>query len=371
MRVATNNFLASWRRYPLWITLALSLILVAVETLAESADHMGPSAQTHSGYGAEDAALSPAPHEPEPIENNLCSAARYSKNLLITRFPRSETALASAGHLYKVEEQLPQLIGAQLSAHPAIAQVRYLPASFSNIHPIGTPQRAQQVRELARTQNVQLVLSGEIIDMSMARPNDTYTPSLASRARNGLATATHLRRLDTRQREFVFQMTLFDGITGAALQQWHYHNRGVWAPGRPHSVGFGSPRFWRTHYGKQVADTLALASTELAGEISCLPLISDLETDTGPTQVIVRSGTEQQLRTGDTLRLYQVVTRAIPGAYQLHRTHLLDSQIEVQIQEAHATYSFGRLSEELDLRHGRYVALTAELAKQDSLARAH
>src|SRR5690625_681065 len=226
MCVATNNFPASWRRWPSCITLALSLLLVAVETLAESGDHMGPPAQTQSGHGAEDAALSPAHHEPELTENNLCSAARYSKNLLITRFPRGETALASTGHLYKVEEQLPQLIGAPLTAHPAIAQVRYVPASLSNIHPAGTPQRAQQVRELARTQNVQLVLSGEVIDISMARPNDTYTPSLASRARNGLATATHLRRLDTREREFVFQMTLFDGITGAALQQWHYHNQG-------------------------------------------------------------------------------------------------------------------------------------------------
>src|SRR5690625_5460851 len=114
-------------------------------------------------------------------------------------------------------------------------------------------------------EKLQTVVIGRNNGLILGQAQRTHTPSLASRARHGLATATHLRRLDARQREFVFQMTLFDGITGAGLQRWHYHNRGVWAPGRPHSVGFGSPRWWRTHHGKQGADTLARGSTGLAG----------------------------------------------------------------------------------------------------------
>lgn len=378
MRVATNNPLASWFSWPLCIGLALTLGLAASQAVAGPSTHMGPHAQAlsgRSGSHTQDSASSSTQNSVQPaaesLEDTLCPAARYNKSLLITRFPRRETTSANAGHLYQVEDQLPRLIGAQLNAHPAIANVHLLPVSLSNTHPAGTPQHAQQVRELARTQNVQLILSGEIIDMSMARPGDTYTPSLASRARNGLATATYLRRLDTRQREFVFQMTLHDGITGAALQQWHYHSRGVWAPGRPHTVGFGSPRFWRTDYGKQLAGTLAQASTELADEVSCLPLIASLDMKTGPAQIIVHSGTEQQLSAGDRLHLYQVITRSIPGAYQLHRTHLVDSQIELEIQEAHTTYSLGRLSDELDVRHGHYVALAAQPARQHDLAGAH
>ena len=384
MRVATNNLLAGWLRWPLCIGLTLALSLAASETVAGPSSHMGPHAQALSGRSGNHAQNS-APNSTqnavqstgELAEEALCPAARYRKNLLITRFPRAEMASANAGHLYQVEDQLPRLIGAQLDAHPAIADVHLLPVSLSNTYPTGTPQHAQQVRELARTQNVQLILSGEIIDMSMARPGDTYTPSLASRARNGLASATYLRRLDTRQREFVFQITLHDGITGAVLQQRHYHSRGVWAPGRPYSVGFGSPRFWRTDYGKQIAGSLALASTELAEEVSCLPLMASLDMKAGPGQIIVHSGAEQQLSPGDTLRLYQVITRSIPGAYQLHRTHLVDSGVELEIHEAHAAYSLAslanstQLSDELDVRHGRYVALTTQPAEQDSLARAH
>ena len=375
MRMATHNPVAGW---PLCIGFALILGLAAGETVAEPRAHTGLHAQAFGQYNGSDAqdsspnstqeAAQPAI---ESLEEALCPAARYRKNLLITQFPRREMASTNAGHLYHVEGQLPRLLGAQLNAHPAIADVRLLNASLPNNHAAGTPQHTQQVRKLARAQNVQLILSGEIIDMSMARPGDTYTPSLASRARNGLATATYLRPLDTRQRNLVFQLTLHDGITGAALQQWHYHSQGVWAPRRPHSVGFGSPQFWRTDYGKQIADTLALASTELADEISCVPLIASLDMKAGPAQIIVHSGTEQQLSTGDTLRLYQVITRPIPGAYQLHRSHLVDSQVELEIQEAHARYSMGRLSDELDVRHGHYVALSTQPGRPDGLAKTH
>src|SRR5690554_4874400 len=134
MLVATNNPPAGWLRWPLRIGLALALGLAASETVAGPSSHMGPHAQTlsersgnHSQRSAAKVTQISVTPAGVPVEEALCNAARYSKNLLITRFPRHQISSVNAGHLYQAEDQLPRLIGAQLNAHPAIANVQLLP----------------------------------------------------------------------------------------------------------------------------------------------------------------------------------------------------------------------------------------------------
>ncbi|MDQ2076554.1 flagella assembly protein FlgT middle domain-containing protein [Marinimicrobium sp. ABcell2] len=351
-----------WLRRALLASTVLATSLTAPLALAGPSSHMGPHAQALSDRSGTRSETSTQPHD--AIRDALCPNLNYRKNVLITQFSRRELASSNAGNLYQVEELLPRLIGERLNEHPAIAHTRLLGASLPDSRSVSEPRLAQQVRELARTQGAQLVLSGEVIDMSMMRQRDSYNPTLTNRARNSMATALHISSLDSRQRDFVFQLTLRDGVTGEAVAQKKYHGQGVWAPGRPHQVGFGSPRFWRTDYGQKISELLDLASAELAEEVSCQPLVASLDLKGGSGSVILHSGTDQGLNAGDTLRLYQVVVRSIPGAFQVYRTHLVDSQIDVEVRELHGTYSVGQLSSDLDSRHGRYVALSANTGKE-------
>src|SRR5690606_33432595 len=125
----------------------------------------------------------------------------------------------------------------------------------------------------------------------------------------------------------------------------------------PHRVGFGSQRFWKTDYGREIANLVDAASAELGEYIRCQPLNVSLDLKSGPHQVVVHSGAEQGLNPGDKLNLYQVVSRAVPGQYQVYRTHLVDSQTYLEVRELHESYSLATLHSELEL-HGRYVALS-------------
>jgi hypothetical protein len=363
MRAANNTPSTRWLRRALLAGPALALGMAATAILAGPSSHMGPHAQALSERSGTRSASSTQP-TPEPVLEAFCATGSYRKNLLITQFSRRELSSANIGNLHQVENRLPELIAERLDDHPAMADIRLFNASLPDQSSTPGPRFAQQVRELAQAQRAQLVLSGEVIDMSMTRARDSHNPGLASRTRNSLVTALELPgHLDTRQRNFVFQLTLLDGLTGEVVVKRQYQSQGVWAPGRSHQVGFGSPLFWRTDYGQQVAGMLDRASAELAEVVSCQPLVATLDLRDGPDNVIVHSGADQRLSPGDTLRLYQVVVRAIPGVYQVYRTHLVDSDIDLEVRELHKNHSVGRLSGHLDARHGRYVAVSTEARK--------
>lgn len=285
-------------------------------------------------------------------------ANQYRKSLLITAFPQRLPGSSNNGGLQAVEQRLPALLGEQLANRHAIDRPRLVALGLPNSRTHSSLELAQQARQLAEEGKAQLILSGEIVDMSMARPNDSFNPGIGSRARNTLVQALKLSpKFDSRQRDFVFEITLRDAITGAALLQRQYHTTGTWEPAPRQAPGFDSPAFWKTHYGEQVAELVERASDDLAKEIQCQPLMASLDLSAGAGRVMVHGGFNQGLKAGDQLQLYKLVFRTVPGEYQLYRAHLLDAQLKLTLKELEAGYSLATLSTDLEL-HGRYVALT-------------
>lgn len=291
-----------------------------------------------------------------PADACPAAAQAHRKKLLITAFPRREQNSSNLGALHDVEQALPALLGERLSQAPAVASSQLLDRSLAG-SATPDPEMAQAARRLAKRHHAQLVLSGEVLDMSMAHSREGFNPGPINRARNGLVNTLHLPSAwDSRQRQFVLQLTLRDGITGEPLSRRQYQSRGAWNAGTPHRVGFDSPRFWDTDYGRELGELIDRAGEDLGEHIRCQPLTASLDIPTHPGQIILHSGTNQGLKAGDRLRLYKVIFRTVPGHYQVYRTHLVGSDALVEVQDARDSYSLAELHSKLDL-HGHYVAL--------------
>lgn len=308
---------------------------------AEVKDSSTPNAEISSAETGVPITESKA--EVRKLGNSQCNANAnnpFQKTLLVTAFPRNNPVMSSAGGLSDVEHQLPQLISQQLvDKHTAITPVQFtesLPSSaISSDHLL-----AQQVQQIARKQHTQLVLSGEVIDMSMAHPEATYAPGLYTRFVNGLFDSVGLKnRFDKRDRLFSFQVSLRDGFTGQTLFTKRYDTYGVWAPRQ--ATGFGTPLFWKSDYGEQIKGLVKFASKEIGQVIQCQPYIAQIDSRAGQTQILLQGGANNGLRTGDTLALYQMIVQGSETTYDQHQVRLVNRNAAIELREVFPSHSIG------------------------------
>jgi len=286
-----------------------------------------------------------SPQKRAPTDN-LCynnSNNTLQKSLLVTAFPRLTPNSANAGALDDAEHQLPKLLSLQLEAqHKTLTPVQIseaLPSpslSSENLF-------AQQIQRLARNQDTQLVLTGEIIDMNMAHPEATYNPGLYTRFLNGLFDFIETRnRFDKRSRLFSFDVTLRDGFTGQTLFRKRYATYGLWNQTKP--VGFATPLFWKTDYGQQIQGLVNLAAKDVGAVVQCQPFITHINSRPGQTQILLQGGANNGLRAGDTLALYQMVVQGSETEYQQHHVRLVNRNAAIELREVYPSHSVAVMS---------------------------
>jgi len=284
--------------------------------------------------------------EVRKLGNNQCNGDTnnaFLKTLLITAFPRSNPVSSSAGGLSDVEHQLPQLLGQQLiDKHTAVVPVQ-LNEGLPNAAISSDQLLAQQIQQLARNQHTQLVLTGEVIDMSMAHPEATYNPGLYTRFINGTFDSIGMKNgFDKRDRLFSFQVNLRDGFTGQTLFSKRYDTYGVW--GIAKNVGFGTPLFWKSDYGQQIKELVKFASREVGQVIQCQPYIAQIDSRAGQTQILLQGGANNGLRTGDTLALYQMIVQGSETTYDQHQVRLVNRNAAIELREVFPSHSVGVIS---------------------------
>lgn len=281
----------------------------------------------------------------------------YRKSVALASFPRLIPMSSSAGGLHDVDQQLPRLLGDNLrERHSTLTPIQLSGALHSASH-AGELQAAAQAQSLARKHRTQFIVSGEVEDMSFTFPGSAYTPGLYTRFINGVHNTLHINSpLDKRQRLFSFHLQLRDGFTGQILFDQHYRTFGKWKATSPADIGFGSPRFWRSDYGRQIQQLVAHASNELAATIHCQPYIARIDARPGQQHVVIHSGANNGLRAGDTLELYQLMVQQATGEYHTFDTRLVKRNAAVVLTEVYPSHSVARVGDDL-LLTGQYLAL--------------
>ncbi|HWV15032.1 MAG TPA: flagella assembly protein FlgT middle domain-containing protein [Cellvibrio sp.] len=291
-------------------------------------------------------AIKPVPVAAPVVESvkmsfNQCSdEKRLQKSILVTAFPQRHPKDGNAGNLYQAEYQLPELLGRQLAERNSTLLPQQLREALAAPEGGNQTQLAMQAQRLGSHYRSQIILSGEIVDMAMAKSDSTYNPGLYTRFVNGTLDLLGIHSLfDTRDRLFSFQVQLRDGFTGQTLFSKRYDTYGIWNEKK--AVGFGTPRFWQTDYGQQVKGLLKMASAEISEIIHCQPFIAQIDSRPGQTQIIVQGGANNGLHAGDTMALYQLVAQGSDTRYQEHNIRLVSRNAEIELREVYPSHSVG------------------------------
>jgi hypothetical protein len=285
----------------------------------------------------------------EPFSNH------YKKSLAFASFPRVQVSSSKLGALQQVEQHLPMLLGANLYNRHAMLAPVYLPNTFLNPDSRGELATAAQAMALARQNRVQFFVSGEVNDMSLSFPDSVESPGYYTRFVSGVHDFLHINtRLDKRSRIFSFTLKVRDGFTGELVFSKQYQTFGKWKPDAQASLGFGSPRFWLTDYGRQIQQLVAAASDELAGVVNCQPYMATVDSRPGRQQIVIHSGSNNGLRSGDSLDLYQLVYQPVTGEYQRFDTRLIKRDAQVYLTEIYPSHSVAHVVDE-PLLNGQYI----------------
>lgn len=285
----------------------------------------------------------------EPYVNN------YTKALAIANFPRIQVNSSKFGQLAQVEQHLPLLIGANLHNRHSLLVPAYIPAAFSNAYSRGEPAAAAQAIRVASQNRVQFMVTGEVDDMSMYSPDDANSPGYFRKFMNGTIDMFGIdTKYDNRSRVFSFSLQVRDGITGQLIFNNQYKTVGQWNAPSTAEMGFASPRFWQTDYGHKVQQLVASASDDLASSIRCQPYIARVDARPFQPQIIIQSGNNNGLRTGDSFELYQLVYQPVTGEYQQFDTRLIKRNGRVYLTEIYPSHSVGQVVNDT-LSGGQYI----------------
>lgn len=301
----------------------------------------------------------PAPETTQYMGNNLCpdhsgTHINLQKSVTITRFLRASPQSANAGNLFAAESEVPALIRTQLSTNFHSISPNVLAFGFAN-PTLNETQLKQQAQKIARQARTQFVLSGTIDDMSMSAPDTTYNPNLYRQAANLFHDVTTIKKFDKRTRVMNLSVQLRDGFTGELLFNKQFSASGIWNTRAP--IGFDSPAFYKTHYGKQVSLLTEKASREIAQVIHCQPFMASVDSQPGQAQILLHGGANNGLHAGDTLSLYQLIVVGSNTEYQVNETRLVKRDTRLHLSEVYPSHSIAQV-EGGSYLNGHYLAVS-------------
>jgi hypothetical protein len=292
----------------------------------------------------------PAVNEPPEqqtryLSTNLCTDqsgnhVSLQKSLAVTRFLRTTPKTANGGNLFSIETEMPGLIRVELNDKYRSLSSEVLAYGFA-APDLTEIQYKQQAQKIARQSRSQFVLSGTIEDMGMANPEATYNPDLYRRAANAFHDVTTIKMFDKRTRVLQLSVQLRDGFTGEVLFSKAYSTSGIWNQRKP--VGFDSPAFYRTHYGKNVVALAQTISRDLAEVVHCQPFMASVDAQPGQSQILLHGGANNGLHAGDSLSLYQVVVAGSNTEYQVNETRLVKRNTRLYLSEVYPSHSVAQV----------------------------
>ena len=216
-----------------------------------------------------------------------CDASDYQKTIVTTWYPIKQRQQAAVGEMYNLGSTLPLKLEQQFKQFASSTQLSAIEPYYyvPNNQPI-----EQHATMLARKTNSQYVLTGEIVDMSVSQQQSSswaFWQSMQS------------------QRAFGFDAKLYDGQTGALVWQHLYNQSAIWPFELHQTVDVNSQVLWQSQYGSAIENVFQDIAQSIDEELACLPAYGRI-LQVQNEQLSVNIGTNQGVKTGDQLTLYQI-----------------------------------------------------------------
>ncbi|TYL48717.1 flagella assembly protein FlgT [Marinomonas sp. IMCC 4694] len=274
----------------------------------------------------------------EVTPDSQCSTgptSYYKKTVGVTGFELQTPQQASLGELSNISRELPKHFADAINKQ---GYVRALTATNVAIYPdlINAPSSTNydgsltNVTRISEQLGVQYVISGVIRDIGevyLRFPNDKEA------AKNSNSD------LD-KERNFVVDIYIYDGFSGALLFEHRYSEVGNWDISDHARIGFGSAKFWTIHYGKVVQQALKESALDTSEQLRCQPFIANIFRTEG-NRIHISAGSLAGIKQGDKFNIYR--RYEVFNQLQSTQTQLNNANISVTIKQVQPNFSVGEL----------------------------
>ena len=279
----------------------------------------------------------------EFIEEGQCATNQgngYRKAVAVAGFALQTPKQAVLGGLGNIEQHLSSVLAntingrhrlhAMDSGHMLMfSSVDRAPSSQNNL------QRLTNSVELAKELGAQFVISGVIRDLDMINP-DAGVPQVWDRPLDLIGLSR-----EKRMRNFVLDVYVHDGISGALMFQNTYATAGEWEYGDRKQTGFATPIFWKSDYGQHVKDALSKIVDDLNTNLGCQPYMAKI-IDTSGDFIRLDTGGSVGMRPGDELTVFR--TSTFYNLDQQGLTQLKDTKVKATITQVQPRFAIAKLN---------------------------
>jgi len=274
----------------------------------------------------------------EVTADSQCSTGHtnyYKKTVGVTGFELQSPQQARLGQLSNIVRELPKNLANEINKH---GYIKALTATNIAIYPdlINAPSSTNvdgsltNVTRISEQLGVQYVISGVIRDISevyLRNPNDRDSKDLLS------------ENID-KERNFVVDIYIYDGFSGALLFEHRYSEIGNWDISDHARVGFGTAKFWSIHYGRIVQQVLKESALDTSEQLRCQPFIANIFR-TENNKISISAGSLAGIKPGDKFNVYR--RYEVYNQLQATQTQLNNANISVTIKHVQPNFSVGEL----------------------------
>ena len=279
----------------------------------------------------------------EFVEGHACpvnAGNGYRKAVAVAGFALQSPKEASLGRLDKIEQRLSGVVANTLNGRHRLramdaghvllfSSVDRAPASQNNL------QRLTTSVELSKELGAQFVVSGVIRDLSMINP-DADVP----RSWDAPLDLLGLSR-EKRDRNFVLDVYVHDGISGSLMFQNTYAAKGVWEHDNYTKTGFATPMFWKTDFGSQVKLLVSKLVDDLNDNLGCQPYMAKI-IETRGDFIRLDTGSSIGMRPGDELTVFR--TRTFYNQDNEGLVELKDTKVKATITQVQPRFAVAKLN---------------------------
>ncbi|ETX10135.1 hypothetical protein MUS1_03555 [Marinomonas ushuaiensis DSM 15871] len=259
----------------------------------------------------------------------------YKKTVGVTGFELQVPQQARLGELSNISRELPKNLANEINKQ---GYLKALTATNIAIYPdlINAPSSTNfdgsltNVTRISEQLGVQYIVSGVIRDIGevyLRRPNDKNAKDFLD------------EDID-KERNFVVDIYIYDGFSGALLFEHRYNEIGNWDISDHARVGFGSAKFWSIHYGKVVHQALRESALDASEELRCQPFIANIFRTEG-NRIHIAAGSLAGIKQGDKFNIYR--RYEVFNQLQSAQTQLNNANISVTIKQVQPNFSVGEL----------------------------
>lgn len=225
------------------------------------------------------------------------------KAVAVTGFGLVSAKQTALGQLQNIEQDLARVF---INTFNDSGQMHALDASHIGLYsnPKFAPSVQNQQRHLTTSMALAQNLGAQYIVSGIVRGLDTLSTA-ADRVEQDESWLSLVGLTDEpTERQFVVDVFVHDGFSGALIFSNTYATQGKWNLDRMANVRFASPAFWRSNYGHAVKDLLAGAIDDVSMSLRCQPFMAKIIRTEGK-RLHIEALAGAGIRPGDKFSIYR------------------------------------------------------------------